>query len=509
MSGELSVKKNIHRNSVPGAAGPNIFDRIAVAPYYENMNDLIERVGDYIDRHGLIEKNDRVLMSLSAGKDSMFLLHALRSIGRERGFETGIFHLNHMMRGADSDGDEEHLAECARACGMELFARRHDFTCDDHPGTSFEEHARNVRYRTASDIASAHGFNRIATGHTLDDSVETILMRVFGGTGIHGLQGIPPRRGAIIRPLLSITAAEIYGFLEEHGIAWREDASNSDVSYARNFIRQRVLPLAREMFPMIANSVRSLGEVAADTISLLDRLLLEKYGDPVQAVGEVVHIDADILMNDYPAFCHIVSRTMRERFGHAVNRAMLDELYGKYDIPRANVHIYSDSKINVEKIFREGKSRLAISPCAQQASRHTAWEYRVDLENFREAQLDLREIGISVTVRLVEYGYFEKYFKNSGYVFIAVENNDETIYIRNRRDGDRIRTANGTKKIKDLMIEMKLDASSKDRVPLIAAGDAVAACMPGFLLDAPNRVSSDFLVDKNSKKVIAVIKNRL
>jgi tRNA(Ile)-lysidine synthetase-like protein len=186
---------------------------------------------------------------------------------------------------------------------------------------------------------------------------------------------------------------------------------------------------------------------------------------------------------------------------------MLEEIHAKYMVDRANISIYTDKYIRVEKIFRDGKSRLRISASAQDDSMARDWEYRIDMKYFSETVLDLKESGISVTVRAADYEYFEKFHKNKSYIFLALENDSGVLYIRNRRRGDRLKTVQGTKKIKDMMIEKKLDSALKDRVPLIVAGGAVAAWMPGFLLDLPNRVSVDFMVDKNSKKVIAVFKN--
>ncbi|MBN1498050.1 MAG: tRNA lysidine(34) synthetase TilS [Spirochaetes bacterium] len=471
------------------------------------MEPVIQKVVEFIDRHSLIKKSDRILMSLSAGKDSMFLLHALCVIGEERGFETGIFHLNHMMRGEESDLDELHVEDRARVHGLEVFIRRHDFAQDAYRGESFEEHARNLRYRMASEIAREHGYNIVATAHTLDDSVETVLMRIFGGTGIHGLQGIPPTRGMIVRPLLSITADEIYTHLQSHAIAWREDLSNEDPAYSRNFIRNRIIPLARDKFPMLQGSVGSLSELARDTINLLDRLLVKNYGNPVRVDGEIVRIDANVIKDDYPAFCHIVSRAIREHFEHPVNRRMIDIIHAKYTLRRANIDIYTDNVIHVVKAYRDGRSLLELTRYAPKEPYEDAeWEYRVDLDDRSEKSVFLKEIGIPVAVKLVDYEYFLKFVKNSVYAFIALENSINTIYIRNRRKGDRILTENGTKKIKDLLIEMKLDGASKNRVPILVAGESIAACMPGLILNLPNRVSPDFLVDKKSKKVLAVFK---
>ena len=116
----------------------------------------------------------------------------------------------------------------------------------------------------------------------------------------------------------------------------------------------------------------------------------------------------------------------------------------------------------------------------------------------------MREAGISVAIKVCDFQYYQNFEKNNQSVFVTVGINIDTIYIRNRRNGDRIKTECGVKKLKDLFIEWKLAGADKDRTPILVVGSTVAAVMPGLRNGTPNRISSDFLVDKNSKKVISV-----
>jgi tRNA(Ile)-lysidine synthase len=470
------------------------------------METIILKVEEFVKQHALIEKGDRVLLALSAGKDSMFLFHVMRILAKIYGFETGIFHLNHLTRGAESDLDEQHVARLSSEHGIEFFIERHDFAENNCNGISFEERARNTRYRMLEEIAGSHGYNKIATAHSMNDHVETVLMRIFTGTGIHGLQGIPPRRGNIIRPLLTISSHDIYKYLKEQGIEWREDSSNTDIFYMRNFIRHEIIPLAQKRFPMLTDSLRSLSEVAGDTVKLINEMVSEKFSALQTVTEKDVLIDADKMIENYPVFCHVVSTIMRDHFNHNVNRIMLQEIYAKYRINRANVSIYEDKEIKVEKLFQSGKSRLRISENLIDQSESSDWEYCIDIQDFHEQKLDVREIGISIIIKMADYDYFLKFNGNNSYIFVTLDNNCKSIYIRNRRNGDRIKTEKGTKKIKDLLIEKKLDNASKDLVPLLVSGTSVIACMPGLLFDIPNRVAADFLVDKKAKKVLAVFK---
>ena len=471
------------------------------------MEKLIDRVRDYINSRGLMKQGDRVLLSLSAGKDSLFLFHSIMALRNELGVGIGIFHLNHMMRGAESDHDEDFIRAMGERHGIETHLERHDFSLKRGHGVSFEEDARNVRYRLLDQIAESGNYTVIATAHSRDDQVETVIMRVLAGTGIHGLRGMAPRRGRIVRPLLAVTAAEIYEYLREHAIEWREDASNADLSYSRNFVRNRVLPCARERFPMADDSIMSLSEVADETISLLDDMIQKQYGSLVEMEGEDVFIDAEALKHSFPLFAHVVSSLIRQKFNHHVNRTMLQELHSKFLIDRANISLYADKKIRAEKLFRGNKSWLRLSGPGTEVGPVPEWEYTLKEIGEEDHILELAEIGISITIKPADYAFFEKYHKNKSYIFVTLENNDDLLYIRNRREGDVIRTRQGAKKIKELFIDKKLTNAGKNRVPLLLAGETVIACMTGFLFEIPNRIAPDFLVDKNSKKVIAVIKN--
>ncbi len=470
------------------------------------MEPIIVSIRDFIRRHGLFAKGDRLLLSLSAGKDSMFLLHLITLLREEMDVEAGIFHLNHMMRANDSDRDEDFVRTMGERKGLETHICRHDFKTGRTAGISFEEDARNVRYRMLKEIAELHRYSVIATAHSRDDQIETVLMRIVTGTGINGLQGIPARRGNIVRPLLSISSGEIYDYLRAHGIEWREDASNEGTVYTRNYIRNRILPCVREKFPMADESILSLSEVAGENISMIDDLINEQYHGISKEDEDDVYVDADALQHCFPLFAHVTSSLIRRKFNHHVNRSMLQELHSKYLIDKANIRLYADKTIRAEKVHRNGKSWLKLCRAGFTGSATPKWIYPVKLTGEREQTIDLVEIGISVIIKVADYGFFEKFYKSNSYIFVTLENNIESLYIRNRREGDTIRTEKGTKKLKELFIEKKLDNASKEHVPLLLANETVIACMTGFLFDIPNRIATDFLVDKNSKKVIAVIK---
>ena len=218
------------------------------------MKDLIQQTSAFIIKNSLIGPGMKILLSCSAGKDSMALLAVLYALKERFRCDLGIFHLNHLMRGAESDRDEDFLKSVSDNMGLPFYVERYDFSEHKTRRGSFEEQARNVRYGLIEQYLKNCGYDRCAMAHNNDDAVETVLMRICTGTAIHGLQGIPAKRGHIIRPLLHASASDIYSFLKEESISWREDSSNSDDVYTRNFIRNTVIPRLETRFPALRSS---------------------------------------------------------------------------------------------------------------------------------------------------------------------------------------------------------------------------------------------------------------
>ncbi|PKM78927.1 MAG: tRNA lysidine(34) synthetase TilS, partial [Firmicutes bacterium HGW-Firmicutes-13] len=173
------------------------------------MHDIIKKVINFVEGEHLLASGDRVLLSCSAGKDSMAMLHLMAGLRDILDVELGIFHLNHLMRGEASDFDEKFLEERARFYKIPFMPERFDFKKRRDPGYSFEEQARKIRYALAQQTADRYHYTKIATAHSKNDNAETLMMRILSGTGIHGLQGIHASRDMIIRPLLTISSEDI------------------------------------------------------------------------------------------------------------------------------------------------------------------------------------------------------------------------------------------------------------------------------------------------------------
>jgi tRNA(Ile)-lysidine synthase len=223
------------------------------------MDDLVNKTKDIIKREGLIGKDDRILVACSGGIDSVTLLFVLREISHDLPFELGIAHVNHLLRGQESDRDEDFVKGLADRFSIPYYVKKvnvHDEARKS--GKSIQHAGRDIRYRFFDEIADALHFNRIAIAHTLDDQVETFLLRIVKGTGIRGLSSIPIKRERIIRPFLPMYRLEIEEYARTRVISFVSDSSNSKTQYERNFVRREILPVMEKLNPSVKEKIFAL-----------------------------------------------------------------------------------------------------------------------------------------------------------------------------------------------------------------------------------------------------------
>lgn len=214
-----------------------------------------------IRTQALLASGERVLVAVSGGPDSTGLLLVLAQLRRKLGIALVAAHVNHRLRGADADADEACAAKSAAALGVPFV--RTELAGEALRGANLEARARALRYAALRRLAAAHGCAKIATGHTLDDQAETVLMRLIRGSGGRGLGAIRPRRAdGVIRPLLDCRRAAVAAVTAQAGLRVRADASNRDPRFLRTHVRERVLPLLSELNPSIVRGCANLAAAA-------------------------------------------------------------------------------------------------------------------------------------------------------------------------------------------------------------------------------------------------------
>lgn len=257
---------------------------------------MLDQFLDFIDRNQLCTRRDSTLLAVSGGIDSIVMLHLFR----EAGFNIAVAHANFQLRGIESDGDQQFVTQLCKEFDIPLFVRR--FETEEYAREktlSVQMAARELRYSWFRELLEARHFQRLATAHHFDDTMETILLNLTRGTGLEGLSGIPVKNGSVIRPMMFATRKEVERYAAVHGIVWREDASNQTDNYQRNYIRHHVMPHLRELNPSLDVTWRSGLQKVNYDIGIVQRAY-ENWRDKYVREQEGRRVVAKAALDEYP-----------------------------------------------------------------------------------------------------------------------------------------------------------------------------------------------------------------
>lgn len=236
------------------------------------MKTIEQKVINFVRFNKLIDSNDKILIALSGGPDSVFALKFFEKFAGLFNIELACIHINHMLRGSDSDNDEEFCSQICCQSGIQFESVKIDVAAiAESEKKSIEDAARFVRYSEFSKTAEKFGCTKILTAHNKSDNAETVLLNLFNGSGIKGLSGIPVRRENIIRPILCLSKEEILHYLNANKIQFRIDDSNFKNDYTRNLIRNEILPIVKEKInPHAEDAISRTSELLKITSEFVD-----------------------------------------------------------------------------------------------------------------------------------------------------------------------------------------------------------------------------------------------
>lgn len=279
---------------------------------------MIEIVEKFLDEHNLKKLENNFLVGFSGGGDSMCLLDILNQLSKKYSFKLIALHLNHNWRGEESLNDEVNCKNFCDKHGIEYVSE----VLEDGPQT--ESFAREARYNFFVKHSKRYPNSCVFTAHTQTDNAETIIYRIIKGTGINGLQGIKPKRiiddVCVYRPLLTFSTDQIRDYCISKGLVPNIDSSNFDVSYKRNFIRHKIMPLFSEVNSSYEQSIISLSKVAGEESAIVN--------DYLSSIQEGLFEDGKIITQ---FFKNLSKETMRKVIFNLVIDNKLDYDYKKID----------------------------------------------------------------------------------------------------------------------------------------------------------------------------------
>ena len=277
---------------------------------------LLKQVEQTIRKFNLLKSNDRVVVGVSGGPDSVAMIYLLSRLKAKWRLSLQLAHLNHMLRNGEAEEDSVFVQKLAKKLKLPLICeniRVREFAKAQK--LSLEEAARNLRYSFFSKVAKLKHASKVALGHNRDDQAETVLMRFLRGSGISGLRGMPVKRELatclIIRPLIEVSRKEIIRFLAAHGICYRSDSSNLENLYFRNRVRNKLIPsLEKEFNPNIREILVNFAENVSHDFDYLQQAGLSKFKSvrTSSANGEVV-IDVKKFSALHKALQKLVARS--------------------------------------------------------------------------------------------------------------------------------------------------------------------------------------------------------
>ena len=384
---------------------------------------MLNKLRAFCKEYNLISRGDTIVCAVSGGADSMALLWALYLLKEEWDLDLSAAHFNHHLRGVESDRDEAFVRDFCAGYGIPL----HVGSGQVVPGEKgLEAAARDARYAFLQTLPG-----KIATAHTADDNAETVLLHLIRGTGLKGLGGITPIRGNLIRPMLSITRADVEAFLEEYAVDHIHDSSNSTDEFLRNRLRHRVMPLLKAENPKLAQNLSAMALRLRE-----DEAALSDLSRPEQPEVEKLRAMAPAL------------RT----------RALEDFLKKSGVREPEAVHI----RLLESLVFSDNPSARANFPGSITIGRRYGL-----LEVVSEAEMTEVSFTCTPATEIV----------NTADCFTVVTQG--TVYLRSRQTGDAIRLPGGTRSLKKLFIDRKIPASRRDQIPILC-DDAGILGIPGI-----------------------------
>ncbi len=473
---------------------------------------MLNKIRKSVQKFGMLQGGEHVVVAVSGGPDSVSLLQVLALLAPEYGLTLTAAHLNHGLRGAESDAEERLVCRLCEERGIPCAVKRVNLTELRQTGRrrhSLEDLGREERYSFFSAVGKRVGAARIALGHHREDQAETVLMNLIRGSGLEGLKGIlPVRDGIFIRPLIEVSRAEILTFLLTQGLPFSEDSSNTQEVFLRNRIRHQLIPLLQAQYnPRIVDALNRMASIVRrenDCLETTARRILDTWKIPDSLAGKGTALDISRLTGIPEALQyrvvkglleHLLSGSFRITSRHI--RAVLDLCKGGK--PAGAVHLPGRAVVRREYgllILSRGSGDPTPAETSSTGRRISGqFFYPIEFPGC----VEIKELGRIVRTTFVEKARPEASREGSLAVCLDFDRVQIPLAIRNRREGDRFQPSGmmGTKKLKDYFIDEKIPHRQRDSIPLLVDCRSVV-WIAGY------RLSERVSVNKNTKHIAKI-----
>ena len=453
------------------------------------MSDVLQQAINTINKYGMIEMNDRIVVGVSGGPDSMCMLHILLRLKERYNLSIYGAHLNHQFRGEEADKDALYVRDICHKWGVPVFLKVFDVPAyAKELGLSAEDAGRIIRYRLYDEVDIEVGGTKIAVAHNLNDHIETIFMNLIRGSGLDGLVGIEATRDKIIRPLINTDRKDIEMYCEENGILARIDKTNLEPVYGRNKVRLELIPyIENNLNPNIMNTINRFSNIIYEEIDYLEIVSQNAFTDAAKCFTNVIKYSI-IKLQDF----HIALK-------RRVIRAGLEKLPGGLkDIEYKHVE-----KIIAILNCKTGTAVVLPNNLIAYISynelilkRNIKEEYK-KIYHKLEPDTENHLSNMIICVKSLNADEVPALKFKADEVYIDRSRVKENLVIRNRSSGDTFSPIGfkGSKKLKDYFIDEKIPKEERDNVELIADGKEIVWIVG-------KRLSENYKITDSTKDVL-------
>lgn len=442
---------------------------------------LVESFRAYIAAHGLFSHDDKILVAVSGGVDSMVLMRLMAA----EGYRFAVAHCNFQLRGLESDGDEHHVEEEARRYGVEYYSIHFDTEgVMAETGESMEMAARRLRYEWFDKLCVAHSYDVVAIAHHLDDSIETHFINMLRGTGLRGLTGIAMRNKRIVRPMLFATRKDILDYAIANDIAFREDSSNRSMKYLRNRVRHEVVPKLTEINAQYASVMARNMMMLDQAQQYIDASIALVKRDALKAYDNGYRLDVSVIDDMLPRN-FVIYEILNSEFGF--RRESVENICSALDDGVSGRRFYTS---NMEAIVDRG-SIIVMPRCEADAAGDMLLIDEGDCcHKYGEQVITFEYLGVESIATL-----------NQG-ANVALLDADKLVYplsLRVWRDGDSFVPfgMKGRKKISDFLVDNKVSIVDKRQQLLLLSDDRVVWVVG-------RRIDNRYAVTNNTRMILRV-----
>lgn len=462
--------------------------------------NLIDKVLNTIRNNKMFSVGDKIVVAVSGGPDSICLLHVLHTIRDELGISLVAAHINHSLRGNDSDKDEEYVKEFCNLLGVECFVKREDVQkISKEKKISTEMAGREVRYNFFQHILTEIHASKVAIAHNANDQAETVLMRIIRGTGMEGLIGIKAIRDNIfVRPIIDISRKEIEYYCKENNLNPRIDKSNLDTIYTRNKVRLELIPYIEQNFnPHIIETLNRLSVNMKEDSEYISKISKQYYSMYCDKSKNRVTISSKAFKEHTSILSRIIRMALKELKGNLNN---LDKKHIN--------DIIELQKGCTGKIIMLPEGIRVLNNYGEISLYDENYEsFKNTYENEHILEINneykLYEFGLSINLKLAQRQDVIKSNNIELTKYFDYDKINGKIKLRYRRNGDKFIPfgMNGSKKLKDLFIDLKIPKDKRDEIPLILFGEDI-----GWIVGY--RISEKFKIDEKTKNILKIIIER-